>query len=39
MTVLLEHLGNMNTQRHMTLIIKLVLVSQGKSSMKEQMSA
>lgn len=39
MTVLPEHLGNMNTQRRMTLVIKLVLVSQDKSSMKEQMSA
>lgn len=39
MAVLPEHLGNMNTQRHMTLTIKLVLVSQDKCSLKDQMSA
>lgn len=39
MTLLPEHLGSMNMQRHMTLIIKLALVSQDKASMKEQMSA
>lgn len=39
MTVLPDYLGSMNMQRHMTLIIKLVLVSQDKASMKEQMSA
>lgn len=39
MTVLPEHLGSMNMQRHMALIIKQVLVSQDNASVKEQMSA
>jgi len=38
MMVLPGHLGSMNMQRHMILIIKVVLVSQGKAGMKEQMS-
>lgn len=37
MTVLPEHLGSM--QRHMALIIKLVLVSQDEARMKDQMFA
>lgn len=36
MTRLPEHLGNMSMQRHMALIIKLVLASQDEARMKER---
>lgn len=40
MTVLPEHhLGNMSMQKHMALIIKLVLVSQDEARTKDQMFA
>lgn len=39
MTGLPDHPGNMSMQRHMSFIIKLVLVSQGEARTKDQMFA